>query len=87
MAEILAIEKTKRLPWRIPCFRRLYSPLEGIGPEDLTIDALIELQIRDYQRVILATNQTPKVKQLLRILPRKLKGKGIEISCLARGLP
>ena len=39
------------------------------------------------KELILATNQTPEGEATATYIARKLKGKNITISCLARGLP
>ncbi|HLC06723.1 MAG TPA: recombination mediator RecR [Candidatus Babeliales bacterium] len=86
--EILAIEKTKGYLGVYHVLGGSISPLEGIGPEDLTIDALVDRVGNEIiKEVILATNQTPEGEATATYIARKLKGKDIVISCLARGLP
>jgi len=86
--EILAIEKTKGYLGVYHVLGGSISPLEGIGSEDLTIDALIDrASSGTIKEVILATNQTPEGEATATYIARKLKGKDIAISCLARGLP
>ncbi len=86
--EILAIEKTKGYFGMYHVLGGSISPLEGIGPEELTIDALIDrVGNNDIKEIILATNQTPEGEATATYIARKLKGKNITISCLARGLP
>jgi recombination protein RecR len=86
--EILAVEKTKGFLGVYHVLGGSISPLEGIGPEDLTIDALIDRVTNNrIKEVILATNQTPEGEATATYIARKLKDKNIEISCLARGLP
>lgn len=86
--EILAIEKTKGYMGLYHVLGGSISPLEGIGPEDLTIDGLIgRVSNGIVKEVILATNQTPEGEATATYIARKLKGKEIAVSCLARGLP
>jgi len=86
--EILAIEKTRGYLGVYHVLGGSISPLEGIGPEDLTIDALIVRANNGIvKEVILATNQTPEGEATATYIARKLKGIAITISCLARGLP
>jgi len=86
--EILAIEKTKGFLGVYHVLGGSISPLEGIGPEDLTIDALLgRVSNGTIKEIILATNQTPEGEATATYISRKLKDKNIEISCLARGLP
>jgi recombination protein RecR len=86
--EILAIEKTRGYSGVYHVLGGSISPLEGIGPEDLTIEALLDrLSDGAAKELILATNQTPEGEATATYIARKLKGRNIEISCLARGLP
>jgi recombination protein RecR len=86
--EILAIEKTKGYLGVYHVLGGSISPLEGTGPEDLTINALIDrVSSGTVKELILATNQTPEGEATATYIARKLKGKEIAISCLARGLP
>jgi recombination protein RecR len=86
--EILAIEKTKGYNGVYHVLGGSISPLEGIGVEDLTINHLIaRVENGIITEVILATNQTPEGEATATYIARRLKGKNIAISCLARGLP
>ena len=63
-------------------------PLEGMGPEDLTIDGLLARCNNGItQEIILATNQTPEGEATAAYIAHKLKGNPVKISCLARGIP
>lgn len=86
--EILTIEKTKGYTGVYHVLGGVIYPLDGIGPEDLTIVPLIErVEKKGVKEVILATNQTPEGEATAAFIARKLKGTNIVISCLARGLP
>lgn len=64
------------------------SPLEGIGPEDLTIRYLIARVEKDNpSELIFAFNQTPEGEATAAYIAHKLKDRSLRISCLARGLP
>jgi recombination protein RecR len=86
--EIVTIERTKGYTGLYHVLGGSISPLEGISVEDLTIDALVErVEKGTIKELILATNQTPEGEATASYIARKLKGKNIVISCLARGLP
>jgi len=86
--EIMAIEKTKGFSGGYHVLGGSISPLEGIGVDDLTINSLItRVDQGGIKELILATNQTPEGEATATYIARKLKGKDIVISCLARGLP
>ncbi len=64
------------------------APLEGVTPADLTIDALVERVKRGGVReVLLATNPTLEGDGTALYIQDRLKGTGVSISRLARGLP
>lgn len=86
--EIVAIEKTKGYIGLYHVLGGSISPLDGVSAEDLTIDALVErVEKGTIKELILATNQTPEGEATASYIARKLKGKNIVVSCLARGLP
>ena len=76
-------------------YRRLYhvlggrlAPLDGIGPQDLTVDALVRRVERGTVReVIVATNPKLEGEATALYLQEQLKGTGVAVTRLARGLP
>jgi recombination protein RecR len=70
------------------------SPLDGVGPKDIGIQALFErvdvlgdegqLEVRE---VILATNFTAEGETTAHVITQGLKDRGIRITRLARGVP
>jgi recombination protein RecR len=86
--ELMAIEKTEAFSGVYHVLGGAICPLEGVGPEDLTIDILINrVKTQQPQELILATNQTPEGEATAAFIARKLKETGVKISCLARGMP
>jgi recombination protein RecR len=64
------------------------SPLDGIGPEQLTIDALMQrVQEGEVREVICATNPTMEGEATVLYLAKLLKPRGVRLSRLAHGLP
>lgn len=64
------------------------SPLEGVGPEQLTIDALVERVRRgDVRELIMATNPTLEGDGTALYISNLLAGLPVEITRLARGIP
>lgn len=76
-------------------FRGLYhvlqgrvAQLEGIGPEDLTLDALIRrIRERAPAEVCLATNPDLEGEGTARLVGERLAGLGVKVTRLSRGLP
>lgn len=64
------------------------SPLEGIGPEELTInELLVRLQEEDIKEIIFALNPTLEGEATTRHICRQLQERPISITKLGRGLP
>jgi recombination protein RecR len=64
------------------------APLEGIGPEQLTVDALLRRVRQGHvQEVILATNPTLEGDGTALYVSNLLADSGARITRLARGLP
>jgi len=76
-------------------FRGLYhvlggrlSPLDGVGPGDLAIDALLaRMAPEEVREVILATNPSLEGEATALYLQRQLATHGVRITRIARGLP
>ena len=78
---------------RMGIFRGLYhvlggviSPLDGIGPDSLTIDRLLT-RIQEGMEIILATNASIEGDTTALYLGKILDKKGVEVTRLARGIP
>ena len=64
------------------------SPIDGIGPEQLGIDQLIEsLRLRDVNELILATNLTVEGEATAHFIAEKAKALGVSVSRIAYGVP
>jgi recombination protein RecR len=85
--ELLAIEKTSGYNGVYHVLNGVISPLDGIGPEDLTIGALLSRVEKGAVEIIFALNQTPEGEATSSYIASKLKGKSVSVTCLARGLP
>lgn len=64
------------------------APLDNIGPEQLTVDALLQ-RVRQggVQEVIMATNPTLEGDGTALYLSNLMAGTGVRVTRLARGLP
>ncbi len=64
------------------------SPLDGVGPEDLTIAKLIErARAPDVAEVLLALNATVEGQSTAHYLTDQLQGADVAVSRLAQGVP
>ncbi|MEY4567193.1 MAG: Recombination protein RecR [Planctomycetota bacterium] len=63
------------------------SPLEGIGPEQLTIDRLVErVRVGNFSEVIMATNPTVEGDGTSLHISNQLSEYPVEVTRLARGV-
>ncbi len=86
--DVLAIERTRGYDGVYHVLGGSLSPLDGIGPEELAIDALLDRVVnKGVKELILATNQTPEGEATSAYIAQKLANQKVVISCLARGLP
>ncbi|KKP29868.1 MAG: Recombination protein RecR [candidate division TM6 bacterium GW2011_GWF2_30_66] len=85
--ELLTIERTGGYIGVYHVLCGVICPLEGIGPDDLTIEPLVSRIDLGVKEIILATNQTPEGEATAAYISKKLKIKNIKVSCLARGIP
>lgn len=64
------------------------SPLDGVGPEDLQIQELVEKVKKDgVQEVIMATNPNMEGDATAIFICKTLKSLGVKVTRIARGLP
>lgn len=85
--ELLSIEKTGGYYGVYHVLGGAISPLDGIGPEDLSITQLIDRVDESVKEIIFAMNQTPEGEATSAFIASKLTSKQIAITRLARGVP
>jgi len=91
--DVAAIERARAYRGVYHVLHGVLSPINGIGPDDLRIDALVDRVRRAAERgqpireVILATNPTVEGEMTAAFIQRKLAGLGVSVTRLARGLP
>jgi recombination protein RecR len=86
--DILAIEHTRKFNGLYHVLHGALSPGEGIGPNDLKINELMErLKGGTVTEVILATNTNLEGEQTALYLHKLISPLGIKVTRLARGLP
>lgn len=84
--DVIAIEKTSEYHGLYHVLGGLLSPLDGVGPDDLNIDTLVQ-RTDGVNEVILATNPSVEGETTAHYLSKLLKPKGVSVSRLARGIP
>lgn len=85
---VLALEKAGIFRGRYHVLNGALSPLDGVGPEHLTIAGLVErLKSGTVKEVFVATNPTVKGEATALYLARLIKPMGIMVTRIAYGLP
>lgn len=86
--DVIAMEKMRDYKGYYHVLHGAISPMDGIGPEDINISALLKrLQDDTVQEVILATNPNIEGEATAMYISRLLKPTGIKITRIAHGLP
>ena len=85
--DVMAIEQTGQFRGLYHVLGGVISPIEGISPADLTIDALVERVAKgEVKEVIMAINAGVEGDTTNFYIYRKIKDYGILISTIARGI-
>ncbi len=85
--DVMAIENTSQYFGLYHVLGGIISPMEGIGPGDLSIDLLLErLKQNTVEEVIFALSATMEGDTTNYYLYKKLKDSGVKISVIARGV-
>jgi recombination protein RecR len=86
--DLAALERTKSYRGLYHILGGVLSPLEGIGPEELRVRELLErISAGAFREVLVATNPTLEGEATALYLGRQLKGAGVPVTRLARGVP
>ncbi len=86
--DIVAIERTQEFRGRYHVLQGAFSPIDGIGVEQLRIKELMtRVGEEDVDEVIIATNPNLEGEATASLLVKFLKPMGIKVSRIASGLP
>jgi recombination protein RecR len=87
-ADIAAIERAGAFRGRYHVLGGRLSPLDGVGPDDLTVGALLaRIPEDEVTEVILATNPSLEGEATALFIQRQLSPLGVRVTRIARGLP
>jgi len=87
VADLWAIERTAAFRGRYHVLGGTLSALEGVGPEELRIDALIARVNGEVREIILALNATVEGQTTAHYITDRLAGTAVAVSRLAHGVP
>jgi recombination protein RecR len=88
--DVLAIENTSQYNGLYHVLGGIISPIEGIGPEDLTIDSLMERVSNsdsEVKEIIFGLSPTMEGDTTAFYISKKVKQLGVKTSTIARGIP
>ena len=86
--DVIAIEKTREFRGKYHVLGGAISPIDGIGPENLSIrELMVRLAATEIQEIIIATDPNLEGEATATYLSRLLKPLGMKVSRLASGLP
>ena len=86
--DVFAFERTHEFEGTYHVLHGVISPMNGVGPEDITIKELLARMADGVvQEVIMATNPTVEGEATAMYISRLLKPMGITVSRLAYGVP
>lgn len=86
--DVMAIENTAQFTGLYHILGGVISPINGVGPSDLKIDALFErVKQEGTAEVILALSPTMEGDTTAFYITKKLKGTPAKITTIARGVP
>jgi len=87
-ADLLAIERTGQFRGKYHVLHGVLSPLDGIGPEDIRIEELVQrVKRQQVTEVILAINPSTEGETTSIYLSKILQPLGIKITRIAYGIP
>ena len=87
-ADIASIERASEFRGRYHVLGGRLSPLDGVGPEDLTVTSLMSrIDPEGVREVILATNPSLEGEATALYVQRQLSRTGVRVTRIARGLP
>lgn len=86
--DVVAIERTREFRGRYHVLGGAINPMEGVGPDDLSVAALFtRLADGSVSEVIIATDPNLEGEATATYLARALASVGVTVSRLASGLP
>ncbi len=85
--DVIAIESTQQFNGIYHVLGGIISPLDGIGPEQLNITSLIDRITNEHiEEIVFALNPNIQGDTTVYYIAKKLKGKSVKITTIARGI-
>ncbi|MGZ8369298.1 MAG: recombination mediator RecR [Rhodoplanes sp.] len=88
VADLWALERARAVDARYHVLGGTLSPLDGVGPEDLSIETLVtRAHAPEVTEIILALNATVDGQTTAHYITDLLAGAGVKVTGLAHGVP
>lgn len=85
--DVMAIEETRQYRGLYHVLGGVINPIEGIGPDKLNIDSLLQRAARDeVKEIIMAVSPTIEGDTTIFYLTKNLKDTDVRVSTIARGV-
>jgi recombination protein RecR len=85
---LVAVERTRDFKGRYHVLHGALSPLQGVGPDELKVQGLLErVRAGGVDEIILATSPTVEGEATAVYLSRLLKPLGVKVTRIAMGIP
>jgi len=86
VADLWALERAGVGAVRYHVLGGVLSPLDGIGPDDISIHDLLE-RAGQFNEIVLAINATVEGQTTAHYITDRLAGSGVKVTRLAHGVP
>lgn len=86
VADLWALERAGVGAVKYHVLGGVLSPLDGVGPDDLSIDALLR-RAPEFSEIVLAVNATVEGQTTAHYITDRLAPSGVKITRLAHGVP
>ena len=86
VADVWALERAGVGAVKYHVLGGVLSPLDGVGPDDLSIDQLLQ-RAPDFSEIVLAMNATVEGQTTAHYITDRLTASGVKITRLAHGVP
>ena len=86
VADLWALERAGVGAVKYHVLGGVLSPLDGVGPDDLSIEPLIH-RAGEFSEIVLAVNATVEGQTTAHYITDRLQGSGVKVTRLAHGVP
>ena len=86
VADLWALERAGVGAVRYHVLGGVLSPLDGVGPDDISIDDLMK-RASDFKEIVLAVNATVEGQTTAHYITDRLAGSDVKVTRLAHGVP